>query len=120
MLSLRLPVTPCSGDRYSGFDSALNRNVDAKGNIWVFERSGANSAIVAADPTAAKTQAEKTVAPQIQQTLIQNKKNAVMTAWIAKIAKSYCQSKKISYQAGYAPSPDPCAQYTTSSTSTTG
>ena len=56
---------------------------------------------------------------QIQQTLSTTKKNAVMTAWIAKIAKSYCKSNKIQYQAGYTPSPDPCAQYTTSSTTTT-
>lgn len=69
--------------------------------------------------TAAKTKSEKSVAPQIQQTLIQNKKNAIMTAWIAKISKTYCQNKSIQYQAGFAPSPDPCAQYTTSSTSTT-
>ncbi len=70
--------------------------------------------------TAAKTKTETSVAPQIQQTLIQNKKNAIMTDWIAKIAKSYCKGSQIQYQAGYAPSPDPCAQYTTSSTSTTG
>ena len=73
-------------------------------------------------PTAAATKAsttpEKTVAAQIKQTLIQNKKNAVMTDWINKIQKSYCVSKKIQYQAGYQPSPDPCTQYTTSSTTT--
>jgi foldase protein PrsA len=69
--------------------------------------------------TAAKTKTEKTVAPQIQQTLITNKKNAFMTAWISKISKTYCQGNKIHYQAGFTPSPDPCAQYTTSSTSTT-
>jgi parvulin-like peptidyl-prolyl isomerase len=72
-----------------------------------------------ADATAAKTTPEKTVAPQIQQTLIQNKKNAIMTAWIDKVSKSYCQGKKIEYQAGYQPSPDPCAQYTKSTTSST-
>jgi hypothetical protein len=42
-----------------------------------------------------------------------------MTAWIDKITKTYCLNKSIQYQAGFAPSPDPCAQYTTSSTSTT-
>ncbi len=75
------------------------------------------------EPTAAatpqQTTPEKTVAPQIQQTLVQNKKNALMTAWINKITKSYCVSKKIEYQAGFTPSPDPCSQYTASSTSTT-
>jgi parvulin-like peptidyl-prolyl isomerase len=69
--------------------------------------------------TAAKTTPEKTVAPQIQQTLITNKKNATMTAWVTKIAKTYCKGNKIKYQTGFTPSPDPCAQYTTSSTSTT-
>jgi parvulin-like peptidyl-prolyl isomerase len=68
---------------------------------------------------AAKTKAEKTVAPQIQQTLITNKKNSIMTAWIDKITKTYCQGSKIQYQVGFTPSPDPCAQYTTSSTTTT-
>jgi parvulin-like peptidyl-prolyl isomerase len=74
-------------------------------------------------PTAAATGAtttpEKTVAPQIEQTLLTTKKNAVMTAWITKVAKSYCTGNEIQYQAGYTPNPDPCAQYTTSSTSTT-
>ncbi len=68
--------------------------------------------------TAAKTTPEKTVAPQIQQTLITNKKNAIMQAWAKNIAKSYCKGSKIQYQAGYTPSPDPCAQFTTTSSST--
>jgi hypothetical protein len=42
-----------------------------------------------------------------------------MTAWITKIAKTYCKGNEIKYQASFTPSPDPCAQYTTSSTSTT-
>jgi parvulin-like peptidyl-prolyl isomerase len=68
---------------------------------------------------AAKTKTEQSVAPQIQSTLITNKKNAIVTAWVNKITKTYCVGNKIQYQAGFTPSPDPCAQYTSSSTSTT-
>jgi len=48
------------------------------------------------------------VGKQIEQTLLQTKKNAVMTAWLDNLQKSYCKGGKIKYQAGYQPSPDPC------------
>jgi parvulin-like peptidyl-prolyl isomerase len=71
-------------------------------------------------PTAAATRATTTpiakATKQIEQTLLQTKKNDVMTSWIAKIQKDYCKGSKISYQTGYKPSPDPCAQTSTTTT----
>ena len=41
-----------------------------------------------------------------------------MTDWVSGLTKSFCGGKKIKYQVGYTPSPDPCAS-TTSTTTTT-
>jgi parvulin-like peptidyl-prolyl isomerase len=64
-------------------------------------------------PIAAVTPATKTPftkeAKTIAQTLLANQKNAFMTTWVDTTQKSYCHGGKIKYQAGYAPSPDPCA-----------
>ena len=68
-------------------------------------------------PTAPISPAKKTPfskeAKTIAKTLLSNKKNAFMTAWVDTTQKSYCKGSKIKYQAGYAPSPDPCAATTT-------
>jgi parvulin-like peptidyl-prolyl isomerase len=73
------------------------------------------------EPTAAVKPAHKSpvsvVGKEIQQTLLQTKKNSVMTSWVNGITKSYCHGK-IKYQAGYTPSPDPCAATNTTSTTT--
>jgi parvulin-like peptidyl-prolyl isomerase len=73
------------------------------------------------EPTAAVKPAHKSpvsvVGKEIQQTLLQTKKNSVMTNWVNKIQKTYCKGK-IKYQPGFQPSPDPCAA--TNTTSTTG
>ncbi len=42
-----------------------------------------------------------------------------MTDWATELAKNTCTGGKISYQIGYTPNPDPCAQYTATSTGTT-
>jgi len=64
------------------------------------------------------TTPEKQVAPTIKQQLLQQKKNAAMTTWVSGLTKSFCGGKKIKYQVGFTPSPDPCAS-TTSTTTTT-
>ena len=73
--------------------------------------------------TAAVKPAQRTpvdvVGKQIKQTLVQNKKNEEMNAWVAKIQKSYCKGGQIKYQAGYQPSPDPCASLATATNTTT-
>jgi parvulin-like peptidyl-prolyl isomerase len=70
-------------------------------------------------PTAPVKAAHKSpvsvVGKEIQQTLLQTKKNSVMTNWVNNIQKTYCKGK-IKYQAGYQPSPDPCAATNTTST----
>jgi parvulin-like peptidyl-prolyl isomerase len=67
-----------------------------------------------------KTQTEKEVADTIRQQLLQEKKNEVMTNWLTDVAKNVCTGDKIKYQVGYTPNPDPCAAYTsTTSTDTT-
>jgi parvulin-like peptidyl-prolyl isomerase len=73
-------------------------------------------------PTAAVKPAHKSpvavVGKEIQQTLLQTKKNSVMTDWVSKTQKNYCRGE-IKYQPGYQPSPDPCAATnTTTATST--
>jgi foldase protein PrsA len=55
------------------------------------------------------------VSASIKQQLEQQQKNDVMTKWVDDTKKSYCKSK-IKYQVGYAPSPDPCASVTGSTT----
>jgi foldase protein PrsA len=70
-------------------------------------------------PTAAATKAKTTpvskAGKQIQQTLLSTKKQAAITAWTTKTQKSYCKGQ-IAYQAGYQPSPDPCAATGTTTT----
>jgi peptidyl-prolyl cis-trans isomerase C len=62
----------------------------------------------------AKTTPESKVAAAIKQTLLTTKKNDAMTAWVNQTAKGFCSGKQVVYQAGYAPSPDPCATLTSS------
>ena len=66
----------------------------------------------------ASTTPESKVADSIKQQLLSTKKTSVMNVWATDLAKSYCKGSKVTYQAGYQPSPDPCATLT-SSTSTT-
>jgi len=61
---------------------------------------------------------EKQVASSIKQQLLQQKKNQKMTDWVTQTTKSFCSGSKIKYQAGYKPSPDPCASATTNATTT--
>ena len=65
---------------------------------------------------------ESQVAETIRAQLEQQDRNQEMTDWVSKVTKSYCNGGKIKYQAGYAPSPDPCASLATATTgtSTTG
>jgi parvulin-like peptidyl-prolyl isomerase len=65
------------------------------------------------EPTAAtKKAALGTIATQ----LLTDKKNAFMTAWVDTTTKTYCKGGKVKYQAGYAPSPDPCVATKTTTT----
>jgi parvulin-like peptidyl-prolyl isomerase len=57
----------------------------------------------------ASTTPEKQVASSIRQQLLQTKKNQVMTDWVNKVQKDYCGGSQVKYQAGFVPSPDPCA-----------
>ena len=41
-----------------------------------------------------------------------------MTDWVGGLSKSFCGGKKIKYQVGYTPSPDPCASTTSTNTTT--
>jgi foldase protein PrsA len=72
------------------------------------------------EPTAVVKAAHKSpvavVGKEIEQTLIQNKKNQQMTDWVNQIQKTYCKGRKITYQAGYQPTPDPCAATNTTTT----
>jgi parvulin-like peptidyl-prolyl isomerase len=65
-----------------------------------------------------KQSTEKEAAPAIREQLLGEKKNQAITDWSSDLAKSICTGGKISYQVGYTPVPDPCAQYT-STTATT-
>ena len=59
------------------------------------------------------------VKDSIRQQLEQQKKNDVMTKWINDMQKSFCKPGEIKYQAGYQPTPDPCASFTSSSATAT-
>jgi parvulin-like peptidyl-prolyl isomerase len=64
------------------------------------------------------TTPEKQVSATIKQQLIQQKKNQSMTDWVNGLTKSFCSGKKIKYQVGYKPSPDPCTSTTSTNTTT--
>jgi foldase protein PrsA len=67
----------------------------------------------------AKKTPEKQVAATIRQQLLQEKRNTEMTDWLTEVSKDYCTSGRIKYQVGFQPNPDPCAQYTATTTTTT-
>jgi foldase protein PrsA len=64
------------------------------------------------------TPLNSTVKAQIRQQLEQTQKNSVMTTWINDMQKSFCKPNRIKYQAGYTPTPDPCAQFTSTNGAT--
>jgi parvulin-like peptidyl-prolyl isomerase len=61
---------------------------------------------------------EKDVAEQIRQQLLAEQGNEAYTEWSSNLARKICTSDAISYQIGYTPNPDPCAQYTAPATDT--
>jgi parvulin-like peptidyl-prolyl isomerase len=67
----------------------------------------------------APKQPTKKVAAQIRAQLQQTKTQAQETNWFKQIQKTYCKSSSIVYQAGFAPSPDPCVAIMGTSTTTT-
>jgi foldase protein PrsA len=58
-----------------------------------------------------KKPTEKDVAETIRAQLLQERSNEAMTEWASDLAQDICTGDKISYQIGYTPNPDPCAQY---------
>lgn len=67
-----------------------------------------------------KTTPESSVSAAIKSQLLQQKQSDAMTAWAGKVTKDYCGgSSKVKYQAGFVPTPDPCAPTTTAATTTT-
>ncbi len=64
------------------------------------------------------TTPEAQVSSSIKQQLLQTDKNQAMTDWVNSLTKSFCSGSKIKYQAGFAPTPDPCASTTTNATTT--
>jgi foldase protein PrsA len=65
-----------------------------------------------------KPTSESEVAPSIRAQLEQQDKNQEMTNWVSKVTKNYCKGGEIKYQAGYQPSPDPCASLATATSTT--
>jgi foldase protein PrsA len=74
-------------------------------------------------PTAAAkpagTSPEASVATTIRAQLEQENRNQQMSDWVAKITREFCSGGKIKYQAGYKPTPDPCASLATATNTTT-
>jgi foldase protein PrsA len=66
-----------------------------------------------------KRTSEKQAAATIRQQLLDEKRNQAMTDWATNLAKSFCTDGQISYQIGYTPSPDPCAQYASATSTAT-
>ncbi|HZU20298.1 MAG TPA: SurA N-terminal domain-containing protein [Gaiellaceae bacterium] len=65
------------------------------------------------------TTPESQEAATIRQQLLQQKKNDALTKWAHDLQQHYCSDHHIKYQPGYQPSPDPCAAFTTTNTTTT-
>ncbi len=57
-----------------------------------------------------KTTPLASVKASIQSQLLQQKKNDVMTKWVAATTKSYCSSHSLKFAPGFTPNPDPCTQ----------
>ena len=65
------------------------------------------------------TEPESKAAAAIRQLLTQQQESTLLTAWAKNLTKEYCKGSRVKYQAGYAPSPDPCSTInSTTSTST--
>jgi parvulin-like peptidyl-prolyl isomerase len=62
--------------------------------------------------------AEKDVRDTIRQQLLDDKRNEAIRDWLTDAAESVCDGGKITYQVGYTPNPDPCAQFTATTTTT--
>jgi parvulin-like peptidyl-prolyl isomerase len=73
--------------------------------------------IAKATPAGTETEAQASAA--IKSQLEEQDQNQQMTNWVTGITKNYCSGSKIKYQAGYAPSPDPCASLATATDTTT-
>jgi parvulin-like peptidyl-prolyl isomerase len=67
----------------------------------------------------ATTTSEKKAAPAIRKQLETTKQQQAASDWVTGITKNYCSGGKIKYQAGYAPSPDPCTSVSTGNATTT-
>ena len=57
---------------------------------------------------------DKNLQSSIRLQLEQQQKNTVMTKWVDDVKKNFCKPGKVKYQAGFAPSPDPCLAITSS------
>jgi parvulin-like peptidyl-prolyl isomerase len=68
---------------------------------------------------AGKQTPETKAAASIRKTLNSGKQQQAMNAWVDQISKTYCTGGSISYESGFAPSPDPCTTLTTSVPTTT-
>jgi parvulin-like peptidyl-prolyl isomerase len=58
------------------------------------------------------------VKEQIRLQLEQQQKNTAMTNWVNDVKKDFCKPGKVKYEAGFAPTPDPCASLTTATATT--
>jgi parvulin-like peptidyl-prolyl isomerase len=65
-------------------------------------------------PTKAKQTPLKDVKESIRQQLLQQKKTEKMTQWVNDTKKSFCKGQ-LSFQVGFKPASDPCAQSVTTS-----
>ncbi len=68
---------------------------------------------------AGSTTSEAKAAPTIRKQLLATQQQAALGTWVETIGKSFCSGGKISYQAGYTPSQDPCATITATNPTTT-
>ena len=59
------------------------------------------------------------VKKSIRLQLEQQQKNTVMTKWVDGVKKDFCKPGKVTYKAGFKPTPDPCLSVTTPPTQTT-
>jgi parvulin-like peptidyl-prolyl isomerase len=108
-------LTVSRGQTVPAFDKAAFSLAKGKISEPIHTQYGYHIIQALSDIKPAQSTPLSKVSASIKQQLEQQKKNDAMTKWVEDTKKSYCKSK-IKYQVGYAPSPDPCASVTGTTT----
>lgn len=114
--------TATKGEDVPAFDAAVFA-ASAKTNVLLKPVDTPQYGWFVIEPLAAivpgSTESEQKAAPSIRSQLDQSQQSSAYYTWLDGIEKSFCSGNQISYEPGYAPSPDPCASITAPNQTTT-